>query len=166
MSCFAIRLLAELGVSQHLCSTPPVSWHLLPWRKVYNVNVSDVHSCEVGRWLLESHLLFCEALFKRGQRLSAISQPSFLFFLAVLLCILLEETSYDSTQICIFVLTENHSVRHALIVLTQTNVLLLILHSIELRHCELWCVVTHASSDSVSCLPASDSSCQRKGPQT
>lgn len=138
-----------------------ISCHLLPWRKVHNINVFDVHNCKVGRWLL-----FCEALFKRGQQLSAISQPSLLFFLAVLLCILLEQTSYESTQICIFVLTENHSVRHVLIVLTQTNVLLLILHSIELRHCELWYVVTHVSSDSVSCLPASDSSCQSKGPKT
>lgn len=141
-----------------------ISCHLLLWRQGYNITFSDVSICKVGRGPLESHLLFCEARIKRGQQPSAISQPSLLFFLAVLLCLLLEQTSYESTRICIFVLTENHGVRHVLIVLAQTNVLLLIVRSIALRHCALWYVVTHTSSGSVSCVPASGSCCQRKGP--
>lgn len=139
-----------------------ISCHLLPWRQGYYITFSDVSFCKIGR---DNRWLFCEAPVKRGQQPSAISQPSLLFFLAVLLCLLLEQTSDESTQICIFVLTENHGVRHAFIVLAQTNVLLLIAHSIELRHCELWYVVTHTSSGSFSCVPASGSCCQRKRPK-
>lgn len=59
---------------------------------------------------------------------------TFFFFLAVLLYFLLEQTSYEHTHMCVFVPAENHSIKHALIVLTQTNVLLVILHSLQLRH--------------------------------
>lgn len=102
---------------------------------------------KVGKWPMEKHLLCCEASLKRGQQPFAISEPSLLFFLVVLLCFLLEQTSCELTQMRVFVLTENRSF-HGFIVLTQTNVLLLILHSLELRQ-SVSCgyFVTHASSD-------------------
>lgn len=74
-----------------------------------------------------------------------------------LLCFVLEQISYERTQMCVFMLTENHSAGHALIVLTQTNVLLLILYSLELRHsvsCDiLWLML--CKTIAVSCVQPS-----------
>lgn len=41
----------------------------------------------------------------------------------------------SALRCALFVPSESHHVRHALIVLIGTNVLLLILRSLELRHC-------------------------------
>lgn len=58
--------------------------------------------CKIGRQHLENHLLRCEASLKREQQQPfAISQPSLLFFLAVLHCFFLEQTSYECTQMCV-----------------------------------------------------------------
>lgn len=111
---------------------------------------------KLGRWPLENHPLSCESSLKRGQQPFAISQPSVLFFLAVLLCFLLDQTSCEHTEMGVFVPSESHSVRHGLIVLTQTNVLLLVLHPLGLRQrvsCGILCLMLHQTI-TVSCVPA------------
>lgn len=101
--------------------------------------------CKIGRQHLENHLLCCEASLKREQQPFAISQPSLLFFLAVLHCFLLEQTSYERTQMCVICAQWKPSCQ-ACAHCVDLNKRSTADTALTRAQCELWYFVTHASS--------------------